>query len=165
MKTLNEVIKIMNICDETQTSDCIGCPYAVDCKDVPGKKLRADALYYLQKYQEYYKARNDQVERYQKAAQQCEEILKDYITLKQIALRQYCAEAQDNPQLTWDELKNMEGKPIWVEYEGYAPNWEVIEYIGNTKWKWGEVIETHLSILHKETQGKIWKAYRKEKNE
>ena len=71
-------------------------------------------------------------------------------------------EKLDNPPLTWDELKTMMGKPIWVEYEGYAPDWEVIEYIGNTKWKWGEVIETHLSILHKENQGKEWKAYRKE---
>lgn len=72
-------------------------------------------------------------------------------------------EKLDNPALTWDELKQMEGKPIWVEYEGYAPDWEVIEYIGNTKWKWGEVIETHLSILHKENQGKEWQAYRKER--
>ena len=71
----------------------------------------------------------------------------------------------NNPPLTWDELEKMTGKPIWVEYEGYAPDWEVIEYIGNTKWKWGEVIETHLSILHKEDQGKTWKAYRKEKHE
>ena len=79
-----------------------------------------------------------------------------------------CAEAlaekhpSENVPLTWDELKTMIGKPIWVEYEGYAPDWEVIEYIGNTKWKWGEVIETHLSILHKENQGKEWQAYKKE---
>lgn len=68
----------------------------------------------------------------------------------------------DNKPLIWDELKTMEGKPVWVEYDGYAPDWEVIEYVGNTKWKWGEVIETHLSILHKENQGKEWQAYRKE---
>ena len=72
METLDKVIKVMSVCDETQRLICIECPYTVDCKDVPGKKLRADALYYLQKYQEHYKARNDQVERYQKAAQQCE---------------------------------------------------------------------------------------------
>lgn len=67
----------------------------------------------------------------------------------------------NNPPLTWDELQRMTGEPIWVEYEGYTPNWEVIEYIGNTKWKCDEVIETHLSILHKEDQGKTWQAYRK----
>ncbi|MBR3229794.1 MAG: hypothetical protein IKF91_03095 [Bacilli bacterium] len=46
-----------------------------------------------------------------------------------------------------------------------APAWEVIEYIGNTKWKCDEdeVIETHLSILHKEDQGKAWQVYRKER--
>lgn len=71
METLDKVIKVMSVCDETQRLICIECPYTVDCEDVPGKKLRADALYYLQKYQEHYKAHNDQVERYQKAAQQC----------------------------------------------------------------------------------------------
>jgi hypothetical protein len=73
MRTLDEVIKVMNVCDETQRLICIECPYVVDCKDVPGKKLRADALYYLQKYQEHYKARNNQVEKYQKTAHQCED--------------------------------------------------------------------------------------------
>lgn len=72
-------------------------------------------------------------------------------------------EKLDNPALTWEELETMEGKPIWVEYDGYTPDWEVIEYIGDTKWKWGEVVETHLSILHKESQGKTWQAYRKER--
>ena len=69
----------------------------------------------------------------------------------------------ENVPLTWDELQRMIGKPIWVEYEGYTPDWEIVEYVGNTKWKWGEVIETHLSILHKENQGKEWQAYRKER--
>ena len=68
-----------------------------------------------------------------------------------------------NDPLTWDELQQMIGKPIWVEYEGYTPDWEIVEYVGNTKWKWGEVVETHLSILHKENQGKEWQAYRKER--
>ena len=72
---------------------------------------------------------------------------------------------QQNKSLTWEELKTMEGKPIWVECEGYTPYWEVIEYIGITRWGRGEIIETHLSILYKEDQGKTWQAYRKERNE
>ena len=106
-----------------------------------GYFLAVDALHYLKEYQRYQNtpSRNGHM-----------------------ALVDYFEESQKNEPLTWDELKTMMGKPIWVKYEGYAPDWEVIEYIGNTKWKWGEVIETHLSILHKENQGKEWKAYRKE---
>ena len=66
------------------------------------------------------------------------------------------AKWKENPPLTWDELRTMEGKPIWVMYSGYTPNWEIVE---NT----GHFVETNMSILHKEDQGKTWQAYRKER--
>ena len=82
------------------------------------------------------------------------------------ALRAFWAEQQANDPLTWDELKQMEGKPVWVEYDGYTPDWEVIENVGATRSSisdfTGDFIETHMSILHKEDMGKTWKAYRKE---
>ena len=148
MKTLDEVIKAMEMCiespDELDEDEamCPGCPYA----DADGNpecvgKDKEDALYYLKKYQRYQNTPS------------CN---------GHMILVDYFEESQKNEPLTWDELKTMTGKPIWVEYEGYTPDWEVIEYIGDTKWKWGEVIETHLSILHKEDQDKTWKAYRKE---
>lgn len=134
MKTLDEVIKKYEMCSSQIT--CSTCPYYQEiCSCDP------DALHYLKEFKRYQNtpSRNGHM-----------------------ALVDYFEESQKNEPLTWDELKTMMGKPIWVKYEGYAPDWEVIEYIGDTKWKWGEVIETHLSILHKENQGKEWQAYRKE---
>lgn len=134
MKTLDEVIKKYEMCSSQIT--CSTCPYYQEiCSCDP------DALHYLKEFKRYQNtpSRNGHM-----------------------ALVDYFEESQKNEPLTWDELKTMMGKPIWVKYEGYAPDWEVIEYIGDTKLKWGEVIETHLSILHKENQGKEWQAYRKE---
>lgn len=28
---------------------------------------------------------------------------------------------KENKPLTWEDLKSMEGKPVWVEMDGYAP--------------------------------------------
>ena len=52
MKTLDEVIKALEICDETVTANCPDCPYDLDCENVPREDLRADALYYLKAYKE-----------------------------------------------------------------------------------------------------------------
>ena len=76
-------------------------------------------------------------------------------------------ESEDNPALTWDELREMEGKPVWVEYDGYTPEWEVIENVGAMRGSIGDItgtfIETHMSVLHKDDMGKTWQAYRKER--
>lgn len=52
MKTLAEVIKAFEICDETVTANCPDCPYDIDCENVPGEDLRTDALHYLREYQD-----------------------------------------------------------------------------------------------------------------
>ena len=52
MKTLDEVIKAFEICDETVTANCPDCPYDIDCENVPGEDLRTDALHYLKEYRE-----------------------------------------------------------------------------------------------------------------
>ena len=106
MKTLDEVIEAERHCIGI---GCRGCPY--DIVTYGGScECDEDALYYLEKYRDNFEARNDQVERYQKAAKDCEEILTDYV-----ALKQYWAEQQENEPLTWDELRQMEGKPVWIE--------------------------------------------------
>lgn len=40
----------MEICDETVTANCPDCPYDIDCENVPGEDLRADAVFYLKQY-------------------------------------------------------------------------------------------------------------------
>lgn len=141
MKTLNEVIKAFECCEHGEPdSKCEDCPY--NGIGACTLEREADALHYLKTIETTENLYHDAVNELSK--------------WKDEDWKDRCL------PLTWDELKTMKGKPIWVEYDGYAPAWEVIEYIGNTKWKWGEVIETHLSILHKEDQEKVWQAYRKE---
>ena len=79
-------------------------------------------------------------------------------------LRDKC-EAKNDP-LTWDELKTMEGKPVWVEGAGYVGSWYIVEcfddnggteYVllcGNQYWK---------SDMKDEEDGVSWQAYRKER--
>ena len=144
MKSLNEVIKANECCDHGELdSKCEDCPYngiGACCAE-----RESDAFHYLKKYRDNYEARNNQVERYQKAAQQCEEVLKDYIALKQIALR------QDNPPLTWNELKQMEGKPVWIEgpFITEGPHWIIV---GPSHLFNGKIVG----------YGKTWQAYRRE---
>ena len=77
----------------------------------------------------------------------------------------YC-EISDNPPLTWDELKQMEGKPVWVEvYDPideksgwHTAYWTLIEFIN------GDYIclrdnGGEQQIYQK--QSKTWQAYRK----
>jgi len=127
-----------------------------------------DALHYLKKYRDNYEARNDQIERYQKVAKECEEILTDYV-----ALKQYWAEQQENNPLTWDELRAMEGKPVWVEYNfqisdkkfrDNSKRWCVIREFEH--WHDTEIIITDNGfVLSKNEQVTDWQAYRKERHE
>lgn len=113
MKTLDEVIKANECCDHGEPdSRCEDCPYngiGACCLE-----RENDALYYLKKYRDNFEARNNQVERYQKAAKDCEEILTDYV-----ALKQYWAEQQVNNPLTMEYFsKQIDTEPIWCEKLG-----------------------------------------------
>lgn len=140
MKTLNEVIKALEIC----TSDhggCEGCPYAPDCK--PDKKWD-DELHYLKHLQEYYEMSETH----------------DYSRLKPY-----------NPPLTWDELLQMEGKPVWVEILSdeidLSSRWMMVAR--ETKAHSLPLAYTddigHWIYGHEDNLGKTWQAYRKEKYE
>ena len=95
-------------------------------------KRNSDALHYLKAYKDD----------------------KDDLT----ALRAFWKEQQANPALTWEELKQMEGKPVWVEYDGYKPMWDIVDKIINER-----TIETYNCMLHNEGIGIYWQAYRKER--
>lgn len=76
----------------------------------------------------------------------------------------------DNKPLTWNELKQMEGKPVWVEW--ISGCWK-----GSKKWILSHgcddlmMVFTALDVakvsydghLRKISLGKTWQAYRKEK--
>lgn len=138
MKTLDEVIEAFETCIVPKNVFCKECGFEDRCR------ITDDALHYLKAYK----------------AKQDEDWWKEYIAMRNEIIFN---DLEANTVLTWDELKQMVGKPVWVEYQCYTPDWEVIERIGNSKLFDGEFIETHMSILHKETIGTEWQAYRKER--
>lgn len=71
-----------------------------------------------------------------------------------------------NPPLTWNELRQMEGKPVWVEAESlsvgvspYWKDWYIIKSFSNDEFMYcNDGFE-----WAKEMQGRLWQAYRKER--
>ena len=96
----------------------------------------ADAIHYLKEFQSLSKMWNDKLDK-----------------------------EQDNPPLTWDELKQMDGKPVWVEDyidepEDTTKYWAIYRRIDKAQ-------ETEYALLSeyfydKAEYGKTWQAYRKE---
>lgn len=77
-------------------------------------------------------------------------------------------EKLDNPALTWDELRSMEGKPIWVEVDYHNPEetykyWTIVKYFDSNEG--GDMVFTGTGFYYKDLLGIDWRAYRKEKNE
>ena len=75
----------------------------------------------------------------------------------------------NNVALSWDELKTMEGMPVWVEADdGKYKRWFIV---GNFfSWFEKEDFDAHVNLyrsdgameMSKETYGSYWQAYRKE---
>ena len=92
------------------------------------------------------------------------EVLPEYAHMKLDAVK--------NDPLTWDELKQMEGKPVWIEEqysfdEEWYGHWEVIssfcddEFVDDPD---PVVYMTDDEVRHKNDLGKTWQAYRKERS-
>ena len=71
---------------------------------------------------------------------------------------------EDNPPLTWDELQQMEGKPVWVERPEWK-EWLLVSEIDEDKCeiylrdKWGNGVSVNGRNIG------YWRAYRKERSE
>ena len=166
-KTLDEAIKAFECCDHGELdSRCEDCPYngiGACCAE-----RESDALFYLKEYQ---KVDSNWSE---KAISELHNIAdanflrvyredKDELT----ALRAFWKEQHENAPLTWDELKTMEGKPVWLEYESCNRKvWAIIDCFYTDaflKDKMNVVLTYDYWNLKKEMLGKTWKAYRKER--
>lgn len=156
MKTLDEVIDALEVCSQMD-AECDKCPYHATAKGWCEEKDR-DALHYLRELQLFretplmqgiHKAQNEY------ALYPVSDWGKD--------------EPDFNPALTWDELRHMEGKPVWVEEQfsnEWHGRWEVISTINDTEF-WDEdeknIWMTDEECRYKSNYGKTWQAYRKER--
>ena len=117
------------------------------CRDsyVAGKIIKSDALHYLKEYQQYQNTPSRS---------------------GHMALVDYFDEQQKNEPLTWDELRGMQGKPVWVEMEGYKPNWGIVmnqdERNGRMSLCGYDKVAIRIEI-NEEGEGNTWQAYRKER--
>lgn len=89
------------------------------------------------------------------------------------ALRAYWKEQQENPALTWDELKQMEGKPVWLESHGDISEftgWAIVSNVLKDRMRFifshydGDFLTYEMSLPDCTFNSK-WQAYRKERYE
>lgn len=137
MKDFNDVVTAIKMCSSNYCSH----PEYGDCPYMHDngclKHLKSDALYYLEEYKGLSKMWNDKLD-----------------------------EEQNNPPLTWDELKGMEGKPIWIEVKYHNPEetykyWTIVKYFDSHEG--GDMVFTGTGFYHKDLLGIDWQAYRKER--
>lgn len=175
MKTLDEVLEAMTneICLNSK-ADCWEVP--VDLYGVivhylheyrsDKIKWEADRKSYQGFVDSYIKSRDKHqaaVIELKHKEKEVNDILTDYV-----ALKQYWAEQQENPPLTWDELKTLEGKPVWVEADNGQEkfkHWFIIDEFTDSDMP-GIQIMWCLNNSFKFWEadlGKTWQAYRKER--
>ena len=142
MKTLDEVIKAYEVCHASVLS-CEGCPYDNGERYRDSDCYIADALHYLMEYRD----KHDEMLKMEEALGYCE--------------------MADNRPLTWEELRGMEGKPVWVELpHSYRKAWGLND--GMFTDAYGNDCIT-VKVLHdlwhlqQKQMGETWQAYRKER--
>lgn len=152
MKTLDEVIILME--DERKC-------------DVP--MYKDDALYYLKMY------RSDKAQ-YEADRKNWEDDLSQKLRFFDEARNKLIAKYKEldigtlNNPLTWDELKTMEGKPVWVEYgcNFNQKRWVIIHSFHNTgSFCYMNVHGNYPNTFWQKDMGadEYWQAYRKERYE
>lgn len=145
-KTMDEVIKVMDHIEFC----CTNCKLQFDCDEV--ECFLEDALHYLKEYRSEKamwevdrKWLLDWIEQYKEAREKHQQAV---------------IELKKNPPLTWEELQQMEGKPVWFVYDWnntHFKGWILLDhfegiFIVDAKDEWA---------LSEENMDK-WKAYRKE---
>lgn len=146
MKTLDEVIYAYERCrSEDVMAGCGVCAY----HDVPhcGCKCERndDALHYLKEYRE---------------------TKKHLACLDDAEIRGDDTQVVNNPPLDWETLKQMEGKPVWFEYDNHLSGrkqikykvWDVIDWVTEDL-----ILVKGEFCYQKDEFGDVWQAYRKER--
>ena len=162
MKPLDEVIKAMENCYGSDAECCDKCSYTMEvtghgviCRKCD---LEDDALHYLKELRdmtdipmEYFES-GGTLQNFADTSQiTCPKCHSEFVILPDA----------NNP-LTWDELKQMEGKPVWVECEYFfRPQWVILTNVYDEKAMFigDRIVDSEL----KEEMGDVWQAYRKER--
>ena len=146
-------------------------------EELEDEGLFADALHYLRAYRENQQAyvENSQKaeearERYLEAVKNCELAENRYRRLYE-ETSQKCAVTSQNDPLTWSELKQMEGKPVWVEVDGakalHTSGWCLVGHTQFTTWAGVEscsLVKVGVTYaLPIAEYGKTWTSFRKER--
>ena len=161
MKTLDEVIDAMERCSIPHYFDCKGCPYEDDDAEVGCRsdERDADALHYLRELRdmtdipmEYFEYGGTSQKLRNTSQITCPKCHSEFVILPEA----------NNP-LTWDELKQMVGKPVWVHLFGSGlGEWNLIHaQLDNQIWFTDG--NGYIYDMHEEKQGITWQAYRKER--
>ena len=158
MRTLDEVITVMNHVEFC----CTNCKLQFDCDEV--ECFLEDALHYLKMY------RSDQIQ-WEADREDWRDKWETYIEARERHL-DAVKELKRNDPLSWEQLKQMVGKPVWVEYNFQIGDKEFRDkskrwcIIGEFKpWHDTEIIITENGfVLSKNEQIKCWQAYRKERS-
>ena len=137
MKTLDEVITALNMC---QRCACEKCPYYDPNVDICDDVAQADALHYLKEFQGLSKMWNDKLDK-----------------------------EQENPPLDWETLKQMEGKPVWVEeYDAIDSTrgwrccrWMLVEFVNDF---YMDARNSDGEQYNFDKGEETWQAYRKERS-
>lgn len=161
MKTLDEVIDAMERCSKPHYFDCTGCPYE-DAEDETGchpDDRDADVLHYLKECKAYRdRLTSDKAQTI--ICPRCHSEMGIFLP-------------EGNEPLTWDELKQMEGKPVWLESHGDITEFTGWAIVRNALEDRAHFIFSHYDgefltyemALPDVTFGKEWNVYRKERHE
>ena len=153
MKSLDEVIKDL----QEQIDDDMNCEYSINW--IIDKHDVEDAIHYMKELKE---ARDIIATAREEAKIQIEDFKSDF--MNKIA---------DNPPLTWDEVKRMKGKPIWMEWQRgtFAEHgrWAIVLRVNADAMNFATMDDTnegyngYLGHAWKADYGTYWQAYRKER--
>ena len=132
MKTIEEVIKAYEICRQSISpfdEKCEECPYHEE--DENGNWLGSycgdfhfDALHYLKAFRDAKDTLEREKDKYAEAVRNCEEAENKYKKMEEelgaqklhmMWVDKHFAFDEPNDPLTWQELRQMGGKPVWVE--------------------------------------------------
>ena len=124
--------------------------------ELEDEKVFADALHYLREYRSDMKLWESDRKGFEAWIEQYKEARDKH--------QQAVIDMAKNPPLSWEELKTMEGKPVWVEQcNGDTKGWLLIlrtNYdVINCTTKHGNSF-----YLYKSSYGERWQAYRKERS-